>query len=556
MGLIAYADGRRKFVPAGDEPVVDAGDTLLLVRNRLLTIPFTASACPSSCDNLVDVSGELQVRWDAGEADLGALLRTLLAAREELTLTSLAEALSSDGLESVLVRFIRQQPATALVHDDQREPLFAVLRESLKRFAFETGLRLERIASVSFTSETLAQYETLRRATAARVERIRARELIERSAVAATERRLGHLGSLLDKLRRAAGDEGSGRWHDLLPALSPGERGKLLENLWRITPDRDRAQAIVVVAGQECVWLAKDDPQRIEQRVVLPDDLGGLRSASFCRRSGRLLIGAATGVWMLAPDSGEIAGRFAVPDAGQPRTGFNAATCDGARLYATHSQLGCWAWPLSSAAPPEPLLQPRDGQPRTVRSVCVTDDGRILFATDDTVHVRDADGQSLDALDTGGDVIHSLAVLDEFLYVGTVRGRLLQDTLDGTGGTWLVLHRAPAAIESIIARRWTDLIELVIPAGVDGVCGIYGEEGVVARLLEAPQPIRRVWACDDLLLGMTETRDRLVVAHAGSSDRSGVSVSLAQHIGRTVQDACIVLEVEPPDSSKPAEEET
>jgi len=246
-------------------------------------------------------------------------------------------------------------------------------------------------------------------------------------------------------------------------------------------------------------------------------------------------------VWAVNAANGDIVGKYEVPNAGEPRTGFNAAALAGDRLFATHSQLGCWCWPLARAAEARALLEPVDGAPRTIRAATTTEDGRLLFAADDCVHVYDAEGQPLSMLDTGGKVIHCLAALENAVYAGTANGMLLEGTLDETQELWLVVHRAPAAIETVQARRWNDLVELVIPAGVQGVCGVYGEEGVVTRLLESRTPIRRAWACDDLILALNELRDRLIVMNANLPDRTGHDVPVARLLGHSIQDAAIVV---------------
>ena len=105
-----------------------------------------------------------------------------------------------------------------------------------------------------------------------------------------------------------------------------------------------------------------------------------------------------------------------------------------------------------------------------------------------------------------------------------------------------VVHRAQDAIESIHARRWNDLVELVIPADAQGVLGIYGDQGVATPLLECSTPIRRAWACDDVVVGLSDHRDSLIVMNANMPQRTGREVHVARMTGRSVQDACIVVD--------------
>ena len=107
-------------------------------------------------------------------------------------------------------------------------------------------------------------------------------------------------------------------------------------------------------------------------------------------------------------------------------------------------------------------------------------------------------------------------------------------------GDWLVVHRVLGPVESVVARRWDDLVELVIPAGRQGVQGVYAEEGVVSRLMDSAVAVRRVCACDDTLVALSEQRDRLLVLNADSPGRTALEVPVARMLGQSIQDACIV----------------
>ena len=143
-------------------------------------------------------------------------------------------------------------------------------------------------------------------------------------------------------------------------------------------------------------------------------------------------------------------------------------------------------------------------------------------------------------LSAATDVIHCMTTLENKLFVGTGDGRLFSVDLNHPDDWWLV-QQMPAAIESVQARRWTDLIELVVPAGPRGISGIYGEQHVVTDLLASATPIRRAWACDDLVVGLNQLRDRLVVMNANLPERTGRDVRIGRMTGQSVQDACIIL---------------
>jgi len=538
MGLVVRPDGCRRFVPAGEDPRPGDDDTLLLVRNRAITVPLIVDGAPAADGHTVQAQVELLVRCPPRDHEIAALAETLLG-DPELTLNSLTHAVEAAGAPVALRAFIRDRTAAQLAQEDLRAPLLAHFRGALKEFLFSAGLVLERLGAVSFASRSWDEQIALEHEAARRKRELEARNVVEEAARAATRRRLDDLSSILAKLKAAAEADGTLRWHALLPALTPGERGRLLENLWRITPDQYIAAAIVVITSTECLWLSPQSAEEISHRVALPPELGGLRSVSFDLARNWLLVGAATGVWVLTAQDGSVVARYAVPNAGQPRTGFNSAAIVGGRLVATHSQLGAWSWDLDDSQDVRPLVQPVGGTPKTIRCATAAADGYLLLAADDAVHVFTPAGEPLRTLPTGRGPIHGLAVLGDDVYVSTADGLVLREAWRRPK-IWEVLHRRSEPIESIQVRRWDDLVEVVIPAGPDGVLGIYENEGMVARLMTANVPIRRVWACDDTLVGLTENRDRLVIANANMPGRQGLDYPLARRLGHSLQDACLV----------------
>jgi hypothetical protein len=538
IGLIERRDGRRWLVPAGEEPKCERGDRLLLVRNRPITVPLCVEDVRAASGHSVCASCELLIRWEARDADLAALGATLLD-RGDLSLDGLARAVADGGARAALQNFIRQQPAAKLVHEDVADELFEALRAELKRFLFSAGLTLERLATLKLSSDSLAHEERLQRETAARVERIKSHELVQQAALAATQRRLEGLSGVFEKLKTVASGGEQMQWHDLLPALSPAERGQLLENLWRLTPDRKIAQAVVVVAGGQCLWLDPAAPETVTRRVTLGADLGGLRSVSFNAEKDWLLVGAARGVWALHAQDGTVAGRFEVQGSGSVRTGFNAAAVVGGRLYATHSQSGAWSWSLESPQECRSLLEPRGGVPKTIRALTPLSDGHLALGADNHVRLFDVAGNPLDFPGELTSTVHCLTALDRGIYAGVEDGSLFAFHLDGPD-VWVRLHRAGGPFESIQARRWNDLVELVIPAGAQGILGVFSQEGIVAQLVAAPTPIRRAWACDDLVMGLSDYRDRLILLNAHAAERGPRQVPLGRTLGCLVEDACIV----------------
>lgn len=537
QALIEEPDGRRRCIRSGEAPEAEADRArLVLARDTPFVIPVESVTATSADGHSVRASGRFEFAFHGASDDLAAAGRSLFAAGP-LTSAAAQVAFRESGLDAALERFVRRRRAADLVAQDQRMALRDETREFMARFLFDAGCRLESVPSAAFASATLEREVARQRDVQQRADETRAREMLEQAARAAALRRLDDLGQLLGKLRQAAGAaEG---WHALLPSLNPAERGRLLENLWRIAPGQFKARAIVLVAGSEVVVLDPAAPDRMLHRWALPDDLGGLRSVCWLEAGGRLAVGAASGVWLIDPDDGAISARLSVPDAGAPRSGFNAVASVPAGIAATHSELGCWLWE-TGANEPIALLRPVNGTPRTLRAATAMEGGRLLFSADDRVCIHALSGGGTTELPGCNAPVHDVAVTREgSVYATTARGDVLRGTLD-PDTTWEVLHHAPGPVESIVVRRWNDLTELLIPAGRQGVLGVWGDEGVVSRLLDTSAPVRRIAACDDTIVALTDTRDALLVLNEHTPARTPRHVPLARVLSRSIQDVCIV----------------
>ncbi len=535
LGLQEFGDGRRVLLPPGEQPRVNDDDVLTLVRSRPLTVVVDVSAAAADGHG-VDAQVELHVRVSANADELASFGRRLLVDAASLQEDDLRRVVVSGGAETGLRGLLGSQPAEHLVGRVERGVIETAMRKALQPLLFESGLVLERVARAAFSSDTLTRVRERSAATSERLEQIAARERIEAASAAAAARRLDDLGALLTKLREAASADDDIRWHALLPVLTPAERARLLENLWRLAPQTSSASSIVAVVGQELVWVAPEAPDELRQRRTLPDALGALRSVR-CAPDGELLVGAATGVWCI-PDGGEpIALRAATEK--QPRTGFNSAVRIGAHVFATHSQLGCWQWRTDDEDGGPQLVAACGDTVHSVRAATALDDGRLVFAVERCLHFYTPETNKSDVLSPASSTIYSLGATGRALYAGTGAGRLLRCDLHAPG-FWTTVHQAVDPIESLAVRHWNDLVEVVIPTGEGGVCGVFGDEAAVTRLMPSSTRIRRVWASAGVIAALTAARDKLIVMTADQAGRTPREAPLARLTGRSIQDACVV----------------
>src|SRR5690606_25874586 len=111
------------------------------------------------------------------------------------------------------------------------------------------------------------------------------------------------------QMRETSKQHGGRTLMDLLQAFGPAERGQMYAALWKLIPTARRTRYVAAVSGQELLLFDPADLQRPARRHHLPETLGALRSVSMDARSrelGVLLVGAATGVYVVDVGTGEV----------------------------------------------------------------------------------------------------------------------------------------------------------------------------------------------------------------------------------------------------------
>ncbi len=109
---------------------------------------------------------------------------------------------------------------------------------------------------------------------------------------------------------------------------------------------------------------------------------------------------------------------------------------------------------------------------------------------------------------------------------------------------WVEIDRSDRPVASLALRRWFDVDELLIPAGPRGVVAHYGD-GASATLLPAPSspagavPIDRVWAGEDVTIGLNQDLGRAYLLRRG--EEAVTQVAIARLLGAAVEDVCLVL---------------
>ncbi|HNQ24774.1 MAG TPA: hypothetical protein PKK06_16965 [Phycisphaerae bacterium] len=542
--LVRRTTGDHVVVPAGACCEAGGAEEVLLVRTTPLELEFAEEQLTTQdrfqCQARVTVS----VRVVPERAELLSLSKTVLGSERTATAATLRRYLQG-ALRQALVQAAGAQEAAVLV--DGQAPAVEALSKALQGPCFLAGLVVEGTPRVRFDSETFRQVRQSEEQAARQQREHEASRQVQQALEQAQRTHLDHLAELLAKLKQLAAASPQAELGDLMRTFSEAQRGELYEALFATAPSGPRTAWIAVASGDELLFLDPSAPAAINRRVTISGSAGPLRSVQTgLTPEGRtvLLVGAATGVYQLAPEAAQAEVTFLVPDAAGVRGGFNAATRVGTRLFATHSELGLLEWSIDAPASPRRRFAALTQSAKSVR--CVQLLGGDLYGSIDDHVLRwpadDVSDQPAQVYTEAGGQITAVCPTPIGLLAGNRFGQLLFWP-EPAGSAPQVVHTGSGKpVESAV---------LLTTGGVRRVVFTDGSPYVHARVLgdnftcryEAPgQMLRRVEVADDLLVGMNDLRDRLICWRPGTPGVPSATVSVGALCGRSIQDACLIPE--------------
>ncbi len=580
MSLVEAADGRRWFVPAGEDPRPPTGGALTLVRNRPLQIPLPVTTAAAVCGAECTASGDVLLRWSAREDELAALAALLAGQADgELRSGRLAEWLDTRGGRAALRTFIQAHDATTLIDHDQRTAALAALRAGAQEFAFFAGFEFVEVVRLEMRSPALAarraeeQAETAALAAQASAARIRS------AAIESARQELRDAAKLLSEARAAAGEH---PLFEVLAGVAPARRAVLLQNLWRLVPRTMETSAILVLTSDRLAWLSPAPPHDVEHTVSLPGDLGPARALLADGERHTVWIGAAQGVWRLALSDGRPLACYPLP---HPPTGpsrVNALLRTDENLYFSHGELGLWrlAWrtPGEQSGGAAGDSSNHAGQvarcggtaPARALSPLPSSPGSFILARPTTIELRSAAGENVEtiAAPPAAGRIHALAASSGAIFAATEQGGVLRADIakpqsarvrdhDHAAMTaanarsaerplqkaaWVTVAKPGVPVESLMLRQLADVDELIFPAGAQGIRAIYPTQhsssggAIETVLLAPPWPVRRVFAGADVLIALSAGRDRVALLESKAETSQPAERLLAQELGQRIED--------------------
>ena len=326
---------------------------------------------------------------------------------------------------------------------------------------------------------------------------------------------------------------------ELIRSFDPTQRGELYHGLLATARPDQPTEAVLVVAGDELLWLDPAAPDRPMRRVSLASEAGGLRSVRVQTDAGRntVLVGAGRGMHVLHGDNPP---QTYIYDPPTPvRGGFNSAVQVGDRLFATHSEIGVVEWSPTTPAGVRRWESDVPTTARSVRDIQPDETGRLWFCVDDRVIGRDPSDAPASIAWRAPATVTALHVCD---------GRAIAGLKDGRLVSWLV--GAPDGMETLRGStgRAVESLARIAGGGVERLVVADGHVHVDVRVIgdshsaeyRASQPIKWAFGADDWLVGVNEGRDQVIVWRPESPEEPAAWVSIGRLCGRSIQDVALL----------------
>ncbi|MDX2198020.1 MAG: hypothetical protein SF069_03505 [Phycisphaerae bacterium] len=553
--LVESEQGAQRIFAPGSAIDVAPHDAVTLVRRTEHALTIALSATTADHET-VETRCRLTIDSPFTAGDLASMAAWAASAASQRIDFDRVQSEVSQQLIDALQRHARQHDAAWLVDTANRATIERWLSEAARAIEFERGLRAARMELEQPRCPRLEQARAETRSFEQQQAAIARRTELERASRAAAAERLRETAAMLDRLRGEGGQRGL---REILHATPTADRARLLSQLWHAGASLSTTSAIVAVGGGTLVVVALNAPAAAARRVPLPDSLGGLSAVHVDAERNTYWIGAERGLWRVSSlDDGTPPKAYSISASPRRRAGVNSIVIAAGRVYATHSGVGLWSWIIESPAPPDgdgaasraEWTPSPNANVNGVRGATLLRDGRLAFAVDGQVFSLSPHAETNRAATPpvpfsppAAARIRTLAASQDSLFAGLSDGAIASLPLSSPT-RWAELDRIDGPVASLAVRRWFEIDELLIPAGRRGVVAHYGD-GASATLLPAPAtaagaaPIDRVWAVEDVLVGLSQDLGRAYLLRRG--EEAVAQVAIARLLGAAVEDICLVL---------------
>lgn len=542
--LVWEGGGPPRLASAGAEIESEGVSRVLFVRTLSFLLGYRFDGLTSRDGYAASARLEAPVRVAGERADLAAFCDRVAGSRPEVTVEELGRYCEAPMRAAAAAHAMAHDAADLLVPEAAGR-FNEVLAEHFRPLGFSSGLLAAGEARITFESSDFARAAEARKSTQAREARVEEERRLRSLAAEARAAHLTELEAALGRLRELTAKHGGTPLAELIRAMEPVQRGGLYQALLARKGER-KAERLVVVAGQDVLWIDPASPREAVRRLNLSSDAGPLRSVRAARWEGRpvVLIGARNGVHLLETEQDPRRSYgFRVERA--LRGGVNAATIVGERLYGTHSEAGLISWALRRGGEAEFLLSETLSGAKSVRDAHADEGGRLWLAADDRVIVvsTGADGAVDSAaepivLPAGGEV-SALAVADGGAYAGLGNGAIVhwpaadakaRDVIRaGTGDRVTSLAWLPGGgVPRLLAADRRPYVEMMVIGDVS------------SAKYAARHAVVRAGASEGWVFGVNERRDQVMLWRVEDPAEEAGVIAVGRMCGESVQDVAIV----------------
>ncbi|MCA9250023.1 MAG: hypothetical protein KDA54_02730 [Phycisphaerales bacterium] len=532
--------------------VIEGGELseLLIFRSQPIDLTFEMYKVPASDHYLCDVRVQVQVAVVPERADLDSFRDRVIASRTDANIDTV-QACLRPAVEKGVQAFVAANESSALVGGQCAADAKQAVLDGAAEVCFSSGLSIETVREIRFTSEGHARARAAEEQAARRLHEHAAQGELREAISAAQNQKLDHLQSMLTRLQTLAGESPHAAMSDLMKAFSESQRGQLYQALFESRAVQPVTAWVVALTGDEVLLI---DPKQLgdaPRRIAVSGAAGKLRSVQVAHANDAdlhktLWIGAATGVYELDTESGTVENAFVYEPEQMPRGGVNAVAVSDRWVVGTHSELGVLAWPRNAEASGENaqalrLFENETDRAKTVRCARFAS-GRFWCAIDDTIHsVLEGDLQAGHAtLSAAGDTVTALSIEGDDIFAGTVDGDVLHWAGLGSESPRRIHAGSRRAVESIASIIDGDVARLFY---TDTSLAVYSQvldDSFVCRYEAGGQTIRRAECAADLIVAINDARDRIVIWNGNEPKHPAQTVSIAQLTGHSTQDVCLI----------------
>lgn len=541
--LVKRKTGEHAVTPPGGR--IDGANAadVLFVRTTPIDVSQAVEGVLSDDRFACHANVRLLVTLHAERSEIVSFARSILGSRRVAKAETISAYLQS-SIHAALAQFAAARPAATLIDGALSAEAASHLRTALAGPCFTAGLTIDADPRVSFSSPALAQARQVEsEASRRRAEHAAANEMLEARRQSQTQH-VAHVTTLLDKLRSMNAATPDVPFPDLIRTFSEQQRGDIYQALFTAQDDKARTRWLVAATAEEVLFFDPKDGDQPARRIRLAGPPGPVRSVQSAAVDGEtvLFVGAARGVYRIPDGAAAPDLMLTVPDAPAVRGGFNAVAIVHDQVFASHSELGICAWYARTAASPRRWFPAITAAAKAVREIRAHH-GDLYCGVDDRVLAWNAEAPTEHpprVYAGSAATLTALTPATSGLYAGTSAGEVLHWS-HGESANPRCLHRGPG--------RPVESLHLLAAQGVERLIFTDTSPHVYARVLgdnflcrfeAGGQTIRRVEAADDLLLGLSDTRDRLFLWTTGKPDQLPQIIPVHRLVGQSVQDICLI----------------